>query len=60
MSDHRHETYDIYGTAATSGDVEHLNSTVAGLRQDLAAAEERIRELEGNVRDLYQRTEVTT
>ena len=57
MPDHRHEAYDIYGTAATAGDVERLESTVAGLRQDLSAAEERIRELEGNVRDLYQRTD---
>ncbi len=45
MSDHRHEPYDIYGTAATSGEVSHLESTVAGLRQDLAAAEDRIRDL---------------
>jgi hypothetical protein len=46
VSDHRHEPGDIYGTAATSGEVSHLESTVAGLRQDLAAAEDRIRELE--------------
>lgn len=46
MNDHRHEPYDIYGTAATSGEVSRLESTVAGLREDLAAAGERIRELE--------------
>ena len=46
MSDHRHEPYDIYGTAATSGEVSRLESTVAGLREDLSRAEQRIRELE--------------
>ncbi len=55
MSDHRHEPYDIYGTAATSGVVSRLESTVAGLRQDLAAAEERIRELEDDLRDILER-----
>ena len=49
MSDHRHEIYDIYGTAATSGDIERLTSLVNGLRQDLGAAEERIRDLEETV-----------
>jgi hypothetical protein len=46
MSDHRHETYDIYGTAATRSDVERLESEVRGLREDLGIAEGRIRDLE--------------
>jgi hypothetical protein len=46
MDDHRHEIYDIYGTAATSADVEQLRNQVAGLREDLNIATERIRELE--------------
>jgi hypothetical protein len=56
VSDHRHEPYDIYGTAATSGEVGHLESAVAGLRQDLAAAEDRIGELENDLRDALERT----
>jgi hypothetical protein len=57
MSDnnHRHETYDIYGTAATSGDVEQLESTARGLREDLSIAEERVRELETQFGDLCRR-----
>jgi hypothetical protein len=54
-NDHRHETYDIYGTAATRGDIEHLESTARGLREDLGAAEERIRELETQLGDLHRR-----
>jgi HAMP domain-containing protein len=49
MSDHRHEPYEFYGTAATSGEVSHLESTVQGLRQDLSAAEDRIRDLENEL-----------
>jgi hypothetical protein len=46
MDDHRHEAYDIYGTAATRGEVERMESTCAGLREDLGIAEARIRDLE--------------
>jgi hypothetical protein len=57
MSDHRHEAYDIYGTAATSGDVGHLEravqSAVQSLREDLSAAQERIRQLENDVTALH-------
>jgi hypothetical protein len=56
MSDHRHEPYDIYGTAATSGEVSRLESTVAGLREDLAAAEGRIRELARRIEALERST----
>jgi hypothetical protein len=49
MSDHRHEPYDVYGTAATSGEVSQLESTGQGLRQDLATAEDRIRDLENEL-----------
>jgi hypothetical protein len=55
MSDHRHEPYDVYGTAATSGDVSQLESTVQGLRQDPAAAEDRIRDLENELARQVQR-----
>ena len=44
--DHKHNDYDIYGTAATRSDVEELMSLVRGLREDLSAAENRIRTLE--------------
>ncbi len=55
MSDHRHEAYDIYGTAATTGDVQQVQSQADGLREDLAAAETRIRELEEQLaRDIRQ------
>jgi hypothetical protein len=54
VTDHRHEIYDIYGTAATSGDVEHLKSTVDGLREDLGRAESRISDLEEQVGQLLR------
>lgn len=46
MDDHRHEAYDIYGTAATRGEVEQLESTCRGLREDLGIAGQRISDLE--------------
>lgn len=46
MADHRHEPYDIYGTAATESHVRDLESVTRGLREDLGHAEERLRALE--------------
>jgi hypothetical protein len=46
MSDHRQEQYDVYGLDGTSQDAREALSLTHGLRQDLAAAEDRIRELE--------------
>jgi hypothetical protein len=54
VSDHRHEPYDIYGTAATRADIERLESIARGLREDLAAAEERIRALERSTPEARQ------
>lgn len=55
MSDHWHYASDIHGGAeehhrhySTESDVRELRSLVAGLREDLGRAEERIRELEEN------------
>lgn len=57
MSDHRHEPYDIYGTAATSGEVGRLESSVAGLREDLGDAGERARETDHDVTVLAGKVE---
>jgi hypothetical protein len=46
MSDHRHESYDVYGLDGTSQDAREALSLANGLREDLAAAEDRIRDLE--------------
>ena len=46
MSDHRHESYDVYGLDGARQDAREALALVAGLREDLAAAEDRIRELE--------------
>ena len=46
MSDHRHESYNVYGLDGISGDAREALALAAGLREDLAAAEDRIRELE--------------
>lgn len=55
MNDHRHEACDIYGTAATRSDIDQLESTAAGLREDLAAAEARIGEHDDELRDIRAR-----
>lgn len=46
MSDHRHESYDVYGLDGARQDAREALALVAGLREDLAAAEDRIRNLE--------------
>jgi hypothetical protein len=46
VSDHYHEPYEVYGTAATASEVSRLESTAQGLREDLRRAEDRIRRLE--------------
>ena len=46
MSDHRHESYEVYGLDGTRQDAREALALAAGLREDLSAAEARIRELE--------------
>jgi hypothetical protein len=46
MSDHQHEPYDVYGLDGTRQDAREALALVAGLREDLGRAEERIRALE--------------
>jgi hypothetical protein len=52
MSDHRHESYDVYGLDGTRQDAREALSLAAGLREDLGRTEERIAELEGKVANL--------
>ena len=49
MSDHRHESYDVYGLDGTSQDAREALALAGGLGQDLAAAEDRIRDLENEL-----------
>ena len=49
MSDHQHESYDIYGLGGTRQDAREALQLAAGLREDLAAAEDRIARLEERV-----------
>ena len=49
MSDHRHESYDVYGLDGARQDAREALALVGGLREDLAAAEDRIRDLEGEL-----------
>ena len=46
MSDHRHESYEVYGLDGTRQDAREALALAAGLHEDLAAAEDRIRNLE--------------
>jgi hypothetical protein len=56
MSDHRHESYDIYGLDGTGQDAREALALVGGLREDLAAAEARLRELEERLAALEKDT----
>jgi hypothetical protein len=49
VSGHRHEPYDIYGLDGTGQDAREALALADGLREDLAAAEARIRELENDL-----------
>ena len=49
MSDHRHESFDVYGLDGTSQDAREALALAAGLREDLGRAEERVRELENEL-----------
>jgi hypothetical protein len=49
MSDHRHESYDVYGLDGASQDAREALALAGGLREDLAAAEDRIRDLENEL-----------
>ena len=48
-NDHRHESYDVYGLDGTRQDAREALALAAGLRDDLGAAEARIRDLEGRL-----------
>ena len=56
MSDHRHEPYDIYGLDGIRQDAREALALAAGLREDLSAAEDRIRDLEVQVAALKRST----
>jgi hypothetical protein len=49
MSDHRHEPYDVYGLDSVHQDAREALALASGLREDLAAAEDRIRDLENKL-----------
>jgi hypothetical protein len=49
MSDHRHESYDVYGLDGARQDAREALALAGGLREDLAAAEDRIRDLEAEL-----------
>ena len=55
MSDHQHESYDVYGLDGTSQDAREALALAGGLREDLGRAEERIRELENELARQVQR-----
>jgi hypothetical protein len=46
VSDHYHESYEIYGLGRTQSDVAEALNLASGLREDLRHAEERIADLE--------------
>jgi predicted nucleic acid-binding Zn-ribbon protein len=52
---HGHQAYDLYDVAEKHHRHYDDESTVAGLREDLSRAEERIRELEDELRDVLCR-----
>jgi hypothetical protein len=66
---HGHYAYEIHGAAEehhrhydTESDLRELRSLVAGLREDLGRAEDRIRDLEGQTpqaRQLQQEADLT-
>jgi hypothetical protein len=49
VSGHQHESYEVYGLDGTSQDAREALALAAGLREDLAAAEARIRDLEAEL-----------
>jgi len=51
--DHKHNAYDVYGVADEHHRHYDDESAVRGLREDLSHAEERIRELENDIRRLW-------
>ena len=56
MSDHQHESYEVYGLDGTRQDAREALALAGGLREDLAAAEARISELEDRVKSLEGQT----
>jgi hypothetical protein len=57
MSDHRHESYDIYGLDSYRADAREALGLASGLREDLSRAEQRIADLAERVRDLENERE---
>jgi hypothetical protein len=55
VSDHYHEPYEVYGLDGTSQDAREALALAGGLRQDVAAAEDRIRDLENELARQVQR-----
>lgn len=52
MSDHHHETHEVYGLDTVRADAREALALAGGLREDLGRAEERIRDLEEKVTSL--------
>jgi hypothetical protein len=56
VSDHQHESCDVYGLDGIRQDAREARSLAAGLREDLGRAQERIRDLEEQVAALRRST----
>jgi hypothetical protein len=56
VSDHQHESYGVYGLDGTRQDAREALALAGGLREDLAAAEAQIRDLEQKVAALEGQT----
>jgi hypothetical protein len=52
MSDHYHESYQVYGLDSALQDGREALNLASGLREDLSRAEQHIADLEERIRDL--------
>jgi hypothetical protein len=57
VSDHNHESYEVYGLDTYRQDAAQALALIGGLREDLGRAEMAIRDLAERVSDLEQVTE---
>jgi hypothetical protein len=57
VSDHNHESYEVYGLDGTRSDVAEALNLASGLREDLSRAEQRIADLAERVNDLERARE---
>jgi uncharacterized coiled-coil DUF342 family protein len=56
VSDHQHESHEVYGLDGIRQDAREARNLADGLREDLATAENRIRQLEERISALEQST----